>query len=219
MSKTNIQQREQRWALMPRAAAKIESRMDGDHPVLINGYGVVYYDPKDAGTEYRVDIDMVERFRPGCFDKFLASNRDCFCCPYHDERRVLGRRSALLELHSDQRGVRYSLPFDESDPDHVAIGAKMRRGDVSGSSADFLVLAEEWRRDEGTDLITREIIEAELFHLGPVIGEAYQATTAEVRTADGGWSQIQERKAAFLASEEDGADELLIEIDCLLLDD
>jgi phage head maturation protease len=126
----------------------------------------------------------------------------------------------MLNVSSDQRGVRYSCPYDESDPDHVAIAAKMRRGDVTGSSTDFLVIAEEWRRDESTDLIIREIVEAEMFHLGPVVGEAYQATTSEIRTAgDGGWSQIQERKDRFLAGEAVGEEEMLLEIECLLLDD
>jgi len=209
---------EKRWAIpLSRKAAAIESRTDGDQPVLISGYGIVYYDETDAGTEYRVDVDLVERFRPGCFDAFLASNRDCYCAPYHDENRVLGRRSSMMELHSDDRGVRYTVPYDLHDPDHVSVGAKIRRGDITGASANFVALAEEWRRDEERNLIVREIVEAELLHVGPVIGEAYASTSAEIRS-DGGWELIQERKARFLASELAGAEELLIEIDAILLE-
>lgn len=211
--------RETRVALIPRNRAAIETRAEGDAPVLIAGYGAVYFDPKDPETEYRVDYDLVERFRPGCFDKFLASDRDCYCAPFHDERRVLGRRSRLMQLTSDQRGLRYSVPFDTTDPDHMAIAAKIRRGDVSGSSISFAAIAEEWRRDEENDRVIREVIEAELFHLGPVVGEAYAGTTAEIRTDGGGnWEMLQQRKAAFIAAEMQGHDALLYEIDYLLLD-
>jgi uncharacterized protein len=209
---------ESRSALIPTKLAAFESRADGDVPTLIAGYGAVYYRDVDPGSQYLIDVDLVERLRPGCFDAFLASDRDCYCAPYHDENRILGRRSRLLKLASDDRGLRYSLPYDASDPDHQAIGAKLRRGDVSGSSVRFLVLAEEWRRDELTDMIIREVIKAEILHLGPVIGEAYTSTTAEIRSADGAWEMLQARKAAFMANEYEGHDSLLIEIDALLLD-
>lgn len=208
---------EKRTAFLSRANARIESRVDGEQPMLIAGYGAVYYRPEDPESEYRVDIDLVERLRPGCFDKFLASDRDCYCAPYHDERRTLGRRSRMMRLSSDEKGLRYSVPYDADDPDHVAIAAKLRRGDVSGSSVEFAVIAEEWRRDPDNDRVIREVIEAEIFHLGPVVGEAYSGTTAEIRS-DGNWQMLQDRKAAFLASEAAGHDAMIIEIDCLLLD-
>ncbi len=210
---------EKRVAIIPRNRARIESRAEGESPVLIAGYGAVYFNESDPETEYRVDYDLVERFRPGCFDAFLASDRDCYCAPFHDERRVLGRRSRLMTLASDERGLRYAVPLDATDPDHLSIAAKIRRGDVSGSSISFYAIAEEWRRDEGNERVIREVIEAELFHLGPVIGEAYGGTTAEIRT-DGGtnWEMLQQRKAAFLAAESAGHDALMFELDCLLLD-
>lgn len=210
---------EKRWAVMPSAAARFESRTEGDQPILISGYGSVYYDPNVAGTEYRVDSDLVERLRPGCFDAYLASDRDCILAPYHDVTKILGRRSGMMTLTSDSAGLRYSCPYDAGDPDHVAIGAKLRRGDVSGSSTQFMTLSEQWIRDPDTDMIIREITEAIVFHLGPVVGEAYSSTTAEIRTAsDGGWGLIQQRKAAFLASESDGYESLMLELDDLLLD-
>lgn len=208
---------EKRTAITPRVRAGIESRTEGETPILIAGYGAVYFNVNDPESEYPVCIDLVERLRPGCFDKFLASGRDCYCVPFHDERRVLGRRSRMLSLSSDDKGLRFSVPYDASDPDHVSIAAKIRRGDVSGSSIDFAVVAEEWRRDGDNDRVIREVIEAEVFHLGPVVGEAYSGTTAEIRTA-GNWEMLQQRKAAFLAAESAGHDALLIELDCLLLD-
>lgn len=204
--------------MLPQALAMLESRAAGDQPTLITGYGAVYHHADDPGTEYRIAADFVERLRPGCFDRFLASDRDCFCAPYHDENRILGRRSRHLRVSSDDRGLRYSLPFDATDPDHVAIAAKLRRGDVSGSSVLFVVLAEEWRRDHERDLVIREVIEAEILHLGPVIGEAYHGTTAELRSGNPAWEMLQQRKAAFLAREADGYDSLLIELDAILLD-
>lgn len=215
---TNTPEREKRTALLSRQLAALESRAADDAPTLITGYGAVYYDAADSGTEYQIYSDLVERLRPGCFDKFLASDRDCYCAPYHDESRVLGRRSRQLKVTSDSKGLKYSVPYDADDPDHVAVAAKLRRGDVSGSSVLFLVMAEEWRRDEERDLVVREVVEAEILHLGPVIGEAYTSTTAEARSADDAYQMLQHRMAAFLAREKDGYDSMLIEIDALLLD-
>ncbi len=40
------------------------------------------------------------------------------------------------------------------------------------------------RRDETRDLVIREVLEAEILHQLPVVGEAYTSDHGEVRSAD-----------------------------------
>jgi uncharacterized protein len=205
---------------LPLAKASIESRSEGDSPMLIEGYAAIYYLSTDPTTEYVIWDDMVERIMPGAFDGFLAeASLDCTCSPDHDDRQLLGRRSSgRLALSSDSRGLRYSVPYDGDDPDHQRIAAKIRRRDVIGSSLRFVAHEERWLRDADSDRVVREIVKADVYQLGPVTDPAYIGTTAEVRSNDGGWKVLMEKRARFLAAEAAGADALLIEIDSLMLD-
>ena len=200
---------------IPAKMATIESRMDGDSPVLISGYAAVFFNPDDSSTQYPVDSEMIERIMPGCFDEFLASELDCTCSPDHDDRQLLGRRgSGRLMINADDRGLFYSVPYDDSDPDHQRVAAKIRRKDVTGSSLRFYAIEERWLRDIDTGLIVRELLRADVMQLGPVTDPAYAGTTAEIRSShDGGWQTIQSKKAQFIAAEQLGHEALLIELD------
>lgn len=216
----------ERRLILPHRLAAIESRAAGENPILISGYAAVFYRIEDPDTQYRIDEDMVERIMPGAFDAFLASDFDCTCSPDHDDRLLLARRSSgRLALTADDRGMRYSCPYDETDPDHQRIAAKIRRRDITGSSIRFIPLEERWLRDIDSGVVVREVIAADIMQLGPVTNPAYRGTTAEARSAelnagggpiDGGWGTIQAKKAAFLAAEELGHEALLIEFDDLL---
>lgn len=211
--------KEIRRLVLPPNHARIESRSAGDNPVLISGYAAIFYRSDQPETQYQVDYDLVERILPGAFDAFLASDADCTCSPDHDDRLLLGRRSSgRLMVSADDRGLRYSVPYDADDPDHQRVAAKIRRGDITGSSLRFYALEERWLRDDASGLIIRELLKADVTQLGPVTDPAYRGTTAEVRSdgggpADGGWQTIQAKKAAFLAAEELGETALLIELD------
>jgi HK97 family phage prohead protease len=191
--------------------------------ILPHRLAAVFYRLDNEETQYRVDYDMVERIMPGAFDAFIASDLDCTCSPDHDDRLLLGRReSGRLTITADDRGLRYSVPYDETDPDHQRIAAKIRRRDITGSSIRFIPIEERWLRDADSGLIIRELVAADIMQLGPVTNPAYRGTTAEARSAelnagggpvDGGWSTVQAKKAAFLAAEELGHEALLIEFE------
>jgi uncharacterized protein len=216
----------ERRLILPHRLAAIESRAAGENPILISGYAAVFYRIEDTETEYRVEEDMVERILPGAFDAFLSSDLDCTCSPDHDDRLLLARRaSGRLTINADDRGLRYSCPYDESDPDHQRIAAKIRRRDITGSSIRFVPLEERWLRDNTTGAIVREVVAADIMQLGPVTNPAYRGTTAEARSVelndgggpiDGGWGTLQAKKAAFLAAEELGYEALMIEFDTTL---
>lgn len=180
---------------------------------VLAGYGAVYFDPQNPeATQFQIDYDLVERFLPGCFGEFLAGDkrdRDCLGCYDHDSRILLARRSSgTLALVSDAYGLSYSIAVDPSDPDHQSVAAKVRRGDVSGSSLRFLSMDENWTR-EG-DVIVRSIRKADVLDVGPTPYPAYPGANAEVR--NGGLEKLLEAKKKFLAGETAEADALLAEI-------
>lgn len=204
--------------VLPASMAALESRAEGERPELISGYGAVFYRLGDDASQYRADVDLVERIMPGAFSEFVEDrSRECLCSLDHDDRQLLGRRSSgTLSMSIDDRGLRYSVPYDAADPDHQRVAAKIRRGDIFGSSLRFLAHEERWLRDQDTGMIVREVLAADVFQIGPVTDPAYEGTSAEVRSSavpDGGWATLQHRKAAFLAAEELGRESLLIEID------
>jgi uncharacterized protein len=204
---------------LPKSAAKIELRAEGDRPTSIAGYGSVFYDPTNPDSEYRIDYDLYERFGATAFAEYLASNEDCIGCWDHNSSNLLGRRAAgTLKLTADSRGLLYEIPFDPTDPDHQRIGAKLRRGDVTGSSQRFIATEERWMREDRAEgrVIIREITRAILMDIGPQTFPAYPGTSAELRTSDG-WKIIMDKKAEFLAAESVGAAVLLIEMDSLFL--
>jgi uncharacterized protein len=204
--------------VLPRSLAMMESRADGDKPAMLEGYAAIYYVATDPATEYVVWDDMTERIMPGAFDAFIAdASLDCVCSPDHDDRQLLGRRSSgRLSVTTDARGLKYSVPFDPDDPDHLRIAAKVKRRDVVGSSLRFIAHEERWLRDDTTGMVVREIVKADVVQLGPVTDPAYAGTTAEIRSNDGGWQTLLDKRAQFLAAEAAGADALVIEIDSFL---
>ena len=120
----------------------------------------------------------------------------------HDADTILGRRafqpSDTLQLSVDEIGLRFCVPFDGSDPDHVRIFPKVRSGKVTGSSFMFVPTAETYRsetdaNDQRIDII--EVNEVRLWEVGPVVFPAYDAATSEVRRRMSGNLTSREREA------------------------
>jgi HK97 family phage prohead protease len=163
---------------------RVEARADGAKQ--IKGYAAVYYDPKDAGTEYRIWDDFVERIMPGAFDAAIEDGHDVRGLFNHDATLVLGRSEAgTLRLESDSTGLRYLIdpPNTQAGRDVVEL---LERGDVSGSSFAFVPTKVSWeeQRDQATNKTTyiRKIESVQLLDVGPVTYPAYQSTTAGVRS-------------------------------------
>ncbi len=148
----------------------------------ITGYGAVFYDANDSGTEYRLWDDVFERIMPGAFEQLDHADVRSFF--NHNPDVVLGRTVAgTLTLSVDSVGLRYAVtPIDA----HGHIVESVKRGDVDGSSFMFVPTETTWRdetHDERTITI-REINQVELFEVGPVTFPAYEATSA--RSSDNG---------------------------------
>jgi len=186
-----------------RADVKLETRADGQPPV-ITGMGAVTYDGTPA-TEYVLwDFDSercVERILPGAFDKALARPDDVRGLFNHDANQVLGRTTAgTMRLAATSAGLAYEIT-----PGNTTVAADvkehLRRKDVSGSSIAFSVDEERWTETKSADgkwNVLREIISVGLADTGPVTFPAYETTTAGLR-ADGEPDEAKRSLAAFRA--------------------
>ena len=166
--------------------SRLELRMEGDEPKYFEGYAVVYYREDDPGTQYWLWEDLVERIMPGAGNRAVNEKDDARATFNHDPGCLLGRvASGTCEITSDAVGLRYRVPFDPNDPDHVRTAAKIKRGDLVGSSFGFRATKTAWREVEIDQKLIdiREIEEFELFDVGPVVDPAYGATTAGFRSA------------------------------------
>lgn len=151
-------------------------RTDGEPTV--SGYAALY------NTETVIAGFFRERIAPGAFKSALAGEDDVRALFNHDSNIVLGRtKSGTLKLSDTKKGLRYDIELNPDDPEAMSVRAKIRRGDVSGSSFGFIVLGEEWQEPKDKrDLPLRTITEMELFDVSPVTFPAYPQTSVTART-------------------------------------
>ncbi len=177
---------------MPENTTKIECRRVQRRPELveradkmpaIRGVAAVYYDANDPGTEYRLWADLVERIRPGAFDRAVREDdvRGLF---NHNENQILGRTKAgTMRIGTDAGGLWYEIDPPDTQAGRDVVES-LRRGDVDGSSFMFVpskITWEEQRKADGTILTVRWIDEVMLYDCGPVTFPAYEATEAGLR--------------------------------------
>lgn len=179
----------------------VELRELEDGTKAIEGYAAVFYRADDPGTQYSLWEDSVERISPLAFREALKRKDDARALFNHNPDNLLGRVSAgTLGLKVDKVGLRYSIRFDESDPDHQRVARKLERGDLSGSSFAFRATKVLWSTEkiEGKRVDVRTVQDLELFDVGPVTYPAYQSTTAATRNDEAAkeehqaWMQEQE---------------------------
>lgn len=168
--------------MTPAGEVRIEERKDGGK--ILSGYAAVYFRADDPGTQYRLGDDYMERIAPGAFDVALKSDDDVICCFNHDPSLILGRRSSgTLRLAADSIGLRYEADLNPDDPEHVSIAAKVKRGDVKGSSFAFTPRegGQSFHKEKGVRYRTLESLK--LYDASPVSVPAYQSTSAGLRAA------------------------------------
>ena len=140
---------------------------------IISGLGVVY-------NQWSDDLGgFIEMVKPGAGLRSMDEN-DIFSTYNHNDDYILGRISAgTLRLSVDQKGITYEADLPDTTYANdlkVSIG----RGDVRGSSFRFRVTDDNWGEIDGKQY--REILDFDLFEMGPVTNPAYPQTTAGVRT-------------------------------------
>lgn len=149
----------------------VKMRDAGDGERTISGYASVW-------NRYSQNLGgFVEQIDPDAFTESLRDD-DQIGSYNHDYAALLGRRSAdTLILTADDLGLRYDIPFDGNDPDHVRVESKIQRGDLRGSSFTMRYLPDGEEldyTDEGTLLVT--VKRAQLAEVAPVVWPAYLST-------------------------------------------
>lgn len=149
-----------------------ELRMDGD-ATRISGYAAVFNsDSHDLGG-------FVEQIRPGAFKRVLNRGDNVLGLFNHDMNNLLAtRRAGTLRLAEDDTGLRYEFDLDPTDPDHQRVIAKVKRGDLAGSSFAFRSNSgtDDWETTE-SDYPRRIVNEVSaLRDVGPVSTPAYGST-------------------------------------------
>jgi len=124
-----------------------------------------------------------ERIDSGAFTESLASGQPVESRYNHDANHVLARTDlGSLQVWTDEDGLKYRVRFDEQDPDHCKIRAKLNSGLIRGSSVAMLPTDVQFREEDGKDVCI--IRQAVLRECGPVNTPANLATDVSVRCAD-----------------------------------
>jgi HK97 family phage prohead protease len=148
------------------------------------GYAVRWYDGT-PGTEYQLKPGLVERVRRGAFTKTLSDGHDVRALYHHKNEDILGRTSAgTLHLAEDDKGLRFRIPFDADDPDHMRMRAKIKNQSVTGCSFGFRPIKSEYSPG------VVELAEVYLGEISLISDPAYTSTSVDLRSDDGTKSLI-----------------------------
>jgi hypothetical protein len=162
-------------------ASLAEARAAGDGAApRISGLGSPYGVRATLGGSW---FSWDEEVSPGAWRKTIGKDdADIRSMFNHDPNQLLGRTTAkTLELAEDDEGLHYDVQINTGDTSAMDTLAKVERGDVTGASVWFRVISEKWTEptdDNGLDRELREILEAELYEVGPVVFPAFPTTTA-----------------------------------------
>lgn len=152
-----------------------QTREDGDD-LIIEGYFAVF------NSNYDIDKGMSESIKPGAFASSMG--KDIRALVNHDTTLVLGRTSAhTLELNEDEHGLFGRIRINRKDTDAMNCYERVKRGDVTGCSFGFFIIAEETEiRDDGS--IHWTITDLDLFEVSACTFPAYQATNISARSKE-----------------------------------
>ncbi len=124
---------------------------------------------------------FVEVIRPGAIQKVIdgADVRGRF-----DHDVLLARtKNGTLKLEVREDGVHYEILVNEEDPQAMSAYAKVKRGEVDGSSFMFAVPegGDEWKKENG--MAVRYVNEfSDFLDVGPVAFPAYPQSSSQARS-------------------------------------
>lgn len=164
----------------PSAKPQMVTRADGSRAIV--GYGAVFYREGEPGTEYELWPGFVERIGPNAFNRALSEQHDVRGLFNHNPSQLLGRSAAkTMRLSVDSIGLKYEI--DAADTQLFRdLAIHLERGDIDGSSFGFVAKTRRFQVvDERSEIMW--IDDLDLIDVGPVTYPAYEATSAEVRSA------------------------------------
>ncbi len=166
---------------LPIGLATVRAAGDDDAP-MISGLGSVANTVTRIGGDYGFD----ELFEAGNWTETIKT-ADVRAMFNHDTNWLLGRtKSGSLRLAETNEGhLAYDIDVNQDDPNAMSVHARVKRGDVDGSSVWFRVLRDEWTypdEDSALEVPQRRILESALIETGPVTFPAYEAATSSARS-------------------------------------
>ncbi len=166
---------------IPLGTAAVRADGDDESP-MIAGLGSVANVVTRIGGDYGFD----EFFEPGNWTETIKT-ADVRAMFNHDTNWLLGRtKSQTLRLAETGEGhLDYEIDVNADDPNAMSVHARVKRGDVDGSSVWFRVLRDEWTypdEDSALEVPRRRILESALIETGPVTFPAYEAATSSARS-------------------------------------
>lgn len=163
-------------------SSHVKTTYRSDGAAVIVGYSAVFYTGK-PGTQFELSDGIVERIREGAFDRAIRDGHDARALYNHDADNLLGRvSSGTCRLSVDKIGLKYEIKVDKNDPDHQRVLAKIKRGDLNGSSFAFQPIKVTWEDRDGISI--RWIADLRLFDVGPVTYPAYAGTSTGLRSEE-----------------------------------
>lgn len=160
----------------------VELRADDGQPARIAGNIVYNRWSEDLGG-------FVERVMPGAFRKTLLEG-DIRSLFNHDPNIILGRnKAATLALDDQANRLRYEATPADTQSIRDLVIEPMRRHEITGSSFSFRTITDAWRDPTHPDnsharqgLWERDLLEAQLYDVGPVTFPAYLQSDSAVRS-------------------------------------
>lgn len=153
----------------------IELRAAERGPGTLVGYGLVY-------EQWSDDLGgFTEIVRRGAASKTLETGHEIRSAFGHGRHGPLlgSTRSGTLRLSEDEVGVRYEVDLPDTQVGRD-VAELVRRGDVWGSSFAFRTQRDRFFSED--NLTRRELLEIEVFEMGPVEDPAYSATSVALRS-------------------------------------
>jgi HK97 family phage prohead protease len=136
------------------------------------GYAALFWDGTDR-TEYRPLPNVRERIARSAFAGVIS--QPCSVWYNHSPDHDLGQTA----LTADDKGVRFNLPYDGTDPDHVKVRRKIEKGIATGCS--FQALVSCTMKKTGKEYM-RTLDKVELLREVSIVNNpAYKATEVTIR--------------------------------------
>jgi hypothetical protein len=156
--------------------AELRASDDGNS---LSGYAAVFGSPSEDLGGFTETVDS------HAFDRCLAANPDVRALFNHDTGSVLGRtKNGTLQLSVDSRGLKMTVALPDT-----TLGRDVRelvkRQDISGMSFGFMVNEDVWNYSKdsaGNDVVTRVLMDCELFEVSVVTFPAYPGTSVSARS-------------------------------------
>jgi HK97 family phage prohead protease len=161
---------------------------DEAHPRRLTGVAVVY------GAEAEM-FDFTERFQPGAFKEWLATDFNVRARFEHDEL-LASRSNSTLKLTDTPSGLEVEIDVAETRAGDDAL-ALVERGDIEGMSFGFRVMPGGQAWSEEGDKLYRDIFKAELHEVTITDSPAYTDSSIAKRSVDpAAISEAKRRKEA-----------------------